>query len=729
MKYRKNKIRIFCTLGPSSMNKEVITKLDNIGIDMFRINLSHTDIDELENIILKIKRHTDKPVCLDTEGAQIRVGKMTDGRVKLLEGNIVRILKKNIIGNAKTFSFNPNFAIDCIKPGDLISIDFDSVLLKVVDCALDGISAIVISGGIIGSNKAVSVDRRISLPSVSEKDKKAINMGLDNDIKYYALSFANCKNDVEYMRSLVGKSSHIISKIESKKGVDNVNEILEATDSLLIDRGDLSREEDIEKIPYIQKAIIKKANKRKIPVYIATNLLESMVSGRNPTRAEMNDIANTLCDGADGLVLAAETAIGRYPVNCARMVAKSVKQFLNYSDRRSLNALRNHNSSMLVEPHGGILVNRMLDSATADEVRKFKILKVDEKTLLDLDQIAVGSFSPLEGFMDREDLISVINGYRLKNGIAWTLPILFQVGKEDAKGLGPGQKIAIAYEADNEIYALMRLEEVYKFDLDKLARGVFATNSPRHPGIKALKSKGDHFLAGKIDMIKRPQSAYGYYAITPTQSRTIFENKGWAKVIGFHTRNAVHRIHEHIQLSALDKFKCDGVFIHPVIGPKKSGDYRADIIMKSYEWMLKRHYPSGKFLLGAFNNYSRYAGPREAVFTAICRKNFGCSHFILGRDHTGVGKFYKSSDVKKIFEKIGEMGITPIFFNKIGYCRSCKKYVEQCKHGKNDLSEISGSDAREILRSSQYPPEWFMRKEISRLILRQLKHGNSIFVE
>lgn len=712
------------------MKEAVIKKLDDIGVDVFRINLSHTEIKDLRGIIKKIKKYTDKPICLDTEGAQIRTSYIKNGKVFLEEGRIVDITDKKIIGSADIFCFNPVLAVEELKPGDLISVDFDSAILMVTEKKKGKVMAKVVSSGYMGSNKAVTVDRAINLPVFSEKDRKAVRIGLKNGVYHFALSFANSRSGVEEFRKIVGKNSKIISKIESKEGVDNLEEILEVSDAILIDRGDLSREEPIEKIPFLQKLIIKKANEARVSVYVATNLLESMVKNKKPTRAEAGDVVNTLMDGADGLVLAAETAIGDYPVNCAVMISKIVQQFLSYREGCSLKDLRRKESFLLIEPHGRKLVNRVLSHLPDEkELKGFKKLIVDEKVLLNAEQIAIGAFSPLEGFMTRDELDGVVEKCRLPKGIIWPLPIILQVSRDEAMRLKKGETVLLTYDKDNQPYALLRVEQVYSYNLNKMCKKVFGTLDMKHPGVAMYKSNGKYFVGGKIDLIRRLPSDCAEYEVTPKQARTIFENRGWSRVVAFHTRNVVHRAHEHIQMLALNEHHCDGLFVHPVIGPKKKGDYKGSVILKSYERMMGLYRPKGKVFLGAFKSYSRYAGPREAVFTALCRKNFGCSHFIVGRDHTGVKNYYAKEDSQNLFRKFGDIGIKPIFFNEMHYCRKCRGYMDTCSHSSRHILSISGTRAREMFNSGKRPPKWFMRKEVSSLIIERIKRNEQVFVE
>jgi len=724
----QKKIKLLCTLGPSSLNERTIMRLDAIGVDIFRINISHTEIGNLEKIIKQVKQYTDKPLCIDTEGAQVRTGYVENDRIYLEEDSTIEITSEKIIGKAHRISLNPTFAMDQIKLTDLISIDFESVLLQVVERTQNSIIAKVICGGFIGSNKAVTIDRQIDLPVISAKDKEAIVISRSHGIHYFALSFANSRDNVEKFRSYVGEDAYLISKIESKLGVENIDEICDVTDAILIDRGDLSRDEPIDKIPFIQKLIIQKASSRKIPVYVATNLLESMVKSKKPTRAETNDVINTLLDGADGLVLAAETAIGTYPVNCALMISRIVKHFQDFSDGVSLEELQKKNSFLLVEPHGGILVNRVNNDFDMKEIRKYKVLEVDKTVLLDAEQIAIGAFSPLEGFMTEQEVESVLSNYKLPNGAIWPLPIVLQINQDKARSLNTGETVALLLKNTDEIYALLHIEDIYSYDLDKMAKEIFRTNDSEHPGVQLLKRGGNYFLGGRIELIKRLPSEYKRYEITPQQTRTIFENKGWSRVVGFHTRNVIHRAHEYIQMFAFEKFHCDGLFVHPVVGPKRKGDYKANVILKCYELMLERYYPKGKVILGAFQNYSRYCGPREAVFTALCRKNFGCSHFIVGRDHTGVGNYYKPDEVHRLFEYLGDIGIEPIFFNEIHFCKKCNRYVDQCAHSNENFLYISGTEGRRMLQAAKYPPDWFMREDISSLMINEIKKRKDIFI-
>ena len=727
-----SKKEILCTLGPSSMNDWVIKRLESLGVSLFRVNLSHTKIDDLPKVIRKIQRCTSVPICLDTEGAQIRTGNLLDGKVMVKENNTIRISKILVDGDENVFNLNPVDIIDKLEVGDLISIDFNSVLVHVIERDAEVLTVRVITGGLLGQNKAVSVDRRISVPALTKKDYQAINIGKEMNIRHVALSFANFGKDVDEIRSVAGEGTFVISKIESYVGVNNIEEIANKSDALVLDRGDLSREVPIEQIPRFQKEIISRAKKfnKELKVYVATNLLESMITALTPTRAEVNDIFNTLIDGADGLVLAAETAIGTYPVQCATMVSKIIQQFMEYSSSSSsvMAFPLKDNSCLLAEPHGGILVNRINTNPDFNKIKAYKEFRVDISVLLDAEQIAIGSFSPLEGFMTKNELESVVENCRLPNGLVWTLPIVLQVQKDKVGEFKIGDDLALSFDKDGEIYSTFHIDDIYSYDLSEIANKVFGCDDYKHPGVNLLMKKGEYFLGGKVELIKRLSSKNKYIEMTPKQTRIVFKNKGWNRVVGFHTRNVPHRAHETIQLLALERYHCDGLFIHPLTGYKKEGDYSDYIIRKSYELMLNNLYSEKNVFFTLFQNYPRYAGPREAVFTALCRKNFGCSHFIVGRDHSGVYNYYEKDSAHKLFSSLGDIGIQPIFFNEIHYCSKCLRYTDKCIHNKQDILEISGSHGREMLKEKKALPAWFMREDISEFIICEINNGKKVFL-
>jgi ATP sulfurylase len=462
--------------------------------------------------------------------------------------------------------------------------------------------------------------------------------------------------------------------------------------------------------------------------------MESMIVNPFPTRAEVNDVYNTLYDAADGLVLAAETAIGKYPIQCTTMIKRITDQF-NSDEKNpnlSMDRLNQNSSFILIEPHGGVLVDRINNDTDVENINRLTKLDVDLSVLMDAEQIAIGTFSPITGFMNKEEIDSTLFNYQLPNNIVWPLPIFLQIDKENYNRFEIGESISLTLNNTQEVYAVLEINDLFKYDLNVLSNKMFGTDDLNHPGVKRLMSKGNFFVGGDIQLIKRIPSNLKYYEFTPSESRLIFEHKGWNRVVGFHTRNVPHRVHEHIQIEALEKFNCDGVFIHPVVGQKKKGDFQHEIILKAYNTLINQFFPKGKFLLSAFQSYSRYAGPREAVFTALCRKNFGCSHFIIGRDHTGVGNYYSPNDSHKFLEKIGDIGIKLVVFDAIKYSANQKRYISErdINYDNNEKHlNISGSEARRMFNEGKQPPDWFMRKEVSKMILENITSGNEIFVK
>ena len=318
--------KILITLGPASLKEDIISKFEDHEVYLFRINLSHTPLEEVAPTIKKIRNWTQVPICLDSEGAQLRNQKMKNEAILFNKGDEVCIHFEPILGDANNISFSPKGIAKQFVVGDEISIDFDHVKLRIIEAKIDKALAIVVSGGRVGCNKAADVPRNLTFDSLTMKDLDAIKIGLDLDVRHFALSFANTPEDVDFMRTLCGTNSKIICKIESPSGLTNLDGIVERADEILIDRGDLSRKILIEKVPFLQRLIISTARLHNTPVFVATNLLESMVTKKTPTRAEVNDVVSTLLMGADGLVLAAETAIGKYPVEAVTMIRKLIEE-------------------------------------------------------------------------------------------------------------------------------------------------------------------------------------------------------------------------------------------------------------------------------------------------------------------------------------------------------------------------------------------------------------------
>ncbi len=707
------------------MNDHVIARLEALGVTLFRINLSHTRLEDVADAIRFVTSRTRVPLSLDTEGAQVRTGDLIEPVLEMRENAFVRAHRRKVPGNAEDFNFYPDHVIGELCAGDLISIDFNTVLVQVIDGDEETVIMRVLNGGRFGRNRAVTVDREILLPALTEKDRAAIKIGVDMGIRNFALSFANSGDDVDTLRALAGEEVHIISKIECRNGIRNLDAIAERSDALLIDRGDLSREVPIELIPAYQKTIIEKAKAHGRKVYVATNLLESMIEEPVPTRAEVNDIYNTFLDGADGIVLAAETAIGQYPIRCANLVAQMIEAFENRGTDE-VDQYHLESFSILVEPHGGVLVHREAGAAELEALHRLTRIAVSAMDLLDCEQIALGTYSPLKGFMDRATLESVLRDNRLPDGTVWTMPVILQCDAATAAAHAPGKRMALAGD-DGKVYALLDVAEVYPLDFDAVIPAWFGTASRDHPGVRRFLGAGSHCLAGDVTLVELRPSPHRHYELRPAQTRLIFTHKGWSRVVGFHTRNPCHRVHEYIQLAALERTGSDGIYISPVIGPKKPGDFLPGPIMRSYQALLENGvYPKGKAVLGSFATYSRYAGPREAVFTALCRKNMGCSHFIIGRDHTGVGDFYGADANRKLFESLPDIGVTPIFFDAIGYDPKKRCYVETSG---DELLSISGTEVRDTLRRGERLPDWFMRDLVQEILLADTKSGEPVFHE
>lgn len=332
-------IKLLATLGPSSLNQETIEQCDQFGIFVFRINLSHTPLEHLRETIETIRRYTKTPICIDSEGAQIRNQDMQEGEVFYEKDRPVRVHFQKVLGDSKNISFTPQGIARQFEVGDIIAIDFHSASFRITASDSEGCDALVLEDGKIGSNKAANLNRAIDLPALTSKDEEAIKIGREMGVKHFALSFASRREDVELCRSKIGTDSYLISKVESRKGVKNLFPIIESTDAILIDRGDLSREIPIEKIPFLQRRIIASARARETAVFVATNLLESMVFGKSPTRAEVNDVVSTVLMGANGLVLAAETAIGQYPAKCAEMIRLLASQCERWTPNTSIDEL------------------------------------------------------------------------------------------------------------------------------------------------------------------------------------------------------------------------------------------------------------------------------------------------------------------------------------------------------------------------------------------------------
>jgi pyruvate kinase len=744
--------KIIVTLGPSTNTEQDLRMIKAKGVDFVRVNMSHSSLEDLEYFI-DLSQKIGIPFILDTEGSQIRTGDLEEGVIHFNENDELELCAQEIVGNTQIISLKPGHILEQLEAGDLIHVDFDSLILRVMDvsAAFKGyVRAKVLWSGSVGRNKAVVVDpvfeKKFQLPTLSPKDYQAIELGLRKGTEYIAVSFVRSGAAIDEVRCATQNKMKIISKVECVDALECIDEIIQKSDFILIDRGDLSKEIPIEKIPFAQKVIIQKARRDQTGVFVATNLLETMVEKKGPTRAEVHDVISTIMDGALGLTLAAETAIGKYPFDCINVLNKLNQHAEltlngNASNHRengflqsleSSNYLLDNSSSSLIPPHGGKLVSRVLahppDKRYLDSLPK---ITLDPNKQMDVEQIAIGTYSPLEGFMGEADFLSVLSHMRLENGVIWPMPIFLDVAEEIADKLSIGSVIGLTNER-GEVVALLHLSEKYRFDLEDAVQKMYGTNSGDHPGVRMIEACQPVLLAGKVDLIKGRTSEMRAYELSPRQTRRLFDDRGWANVLGFHTRNVIHRGHEYLQLTAMEDESCDGLLLHPVIGKKKAGDFRPEYIVKSYEKMIASFYPKDKVVLAAFSTFSRYAGPREALFTALCRKNFGCSHFIIGRDHTGVGDYYDPYASHRIFDQFPDLGIKIVKFSEIFYSRKLHGYVHEngnvSDHEESDkLRIISGSQAREIFAKGGRPPSWFMRPEIATIIVDALKDGKEVF--
>ena len=381
-----------------------------------------------------------------------------------------------------------------------------------------------------------------------------------------------------------------------------------------------------------------------------------------------------------------------------------------------------------IAPHGGTLINLLLGGqdriAALDKARQLPSIQLNDTNLADLEMIAVGALSPLTGFMERADYENDVHKMRLSNGLPWAIPVTLAVDETKAATLTIGSQAAL-YEGNTPL-AILDVRDIFRYDSQVEAQEVYGTTDVNHPGVARLYQQGSVLLGGSvwvIDLPKRAHTEFTDLRYTPAQTRAIFAERGWRRIVAFQTRNPIHRAHEYIQKTALEIV--DGLLLHPLVGETKSDDIPADVRVESYRAILEAYYPQERVLLATFPAAMRYAGPREAIWHAIARKNYGCTHFIVGRDHAGVGNYYGTYDAHYIFDEFTpeEIGITPLFFEHTFYCKACTGIVsvKTCPHDKSQHIALSGTQVRAMLARGEALPVEFTRPEVSRVLLRAVQ--------
>ena len=369
-------------------------------------------------------------------------------------------------------------------------------------------------------------------------------------------------------------------------------------------------------------------------------------------------------------------------------------------------------TTQLIEPHGGKLVDRT--GPRPDGIERLEQIPLTSRELSDLDMIASGALSPLEGFMNQHDYERVVEDMRLARGLPWALPVCLAVDRAP-----DGEQIVLTDEAGTPV-AMLEVDEAYEYDKEREAEHCFRTIDDDHPGVARLYQQKPLYLAGRVTVFERAEPLFPEIAMDPAETRATFAERGWRRVVGFQTRNPIHRAHEYLTKVALETV--DGLLIHPLVGDTKSDDVPASTRVDCYRILVDKYYPAERVLVAAFPAAMRYAGPREAIWHAICRKNYGCSHFIVGRDHAGVGDYYGTYDAQLIFDEFEphELGIEPMFFEHAFYCRVCGSMAtpKTCPHGGDDHVFLSGTKVRELLANGELPPVEFTRPEVAEVLIQ-----------
>jgi len=365
----------------------------------------------------------------------------------------------------------------------------------------------------------------------------------------------------------------------------------------------------------------------------------------------------------------------------------------------------------LIAPHGGILVDRT--GERPNDLDSLETVALTPRELSDLDMIASGALSPLEGFMGRADYEGVVEEMHLVNELPWGMPVALAVDAAPS-----GDRVALT-NGDGRAVAVLEVEDVFEYDKEREAELTFRTTDDAHPGVARLYGQKPLYLAGRVTVFERAEPRFPELALDPADTRRVFAERGWRRVVGFQTRNPIHRAHEYLTKVALETV--DGLLVHPLVGETKSDDVPVDVRVDCYNTLLSGYYPPDRVLLSAFPAAMRYAGPREAIWHAICRKNYGCSHFIVGRDHAGVGEYYGSYDAQLIFDEFAphELDIEPMFFEHTFWCNVCGSMAstKSCPHGADDRVFLSGTKVREMLGEGEVPPVEFTRPEVAQVLI------------
>jgi sulfate adenylyltransferase len=368
-------------------------------------------------------------------------------------------------------------------------------------------------------------------------------------------------------------------------------------------------------------------------------------------------------------------------------------------------------------PHGGRLVNRFAVSDKKNIGDDIFTVQVSNELRNDIENIADGIFSPLEGFVGEQDFESIVNTGRLKNGLAWTVPITLDSDDLKARKMKDAGQVALATD-NNDKFAILHVDEIYSFDKIACAKSIYQTDDIKHPGVEKILNMKDKLISGKVDVFKRiEQSPLRKYRMTPMETREEISRKRWKSIVGFQTRNVPHVAHEMLQKAALNLY--DGLFINPLIGKKKHGDFKDEVILSAYVALTDNYYPKDRRMFVTLHTDMQYAGPKEAIHHAIMRKNFGCSHFIVGRDHAGVGNYYHPFAAHEIFKEYPDLEIEPLFFPAFYYCKRCLTYANErnCPHGPEFREELSGTKMRNMVNSGEMPAEHLMRPEVAKIII------------